>query len=195
MSDHRRERPGSLKPKGVDFPNIRTHVTKAETRRSNKGLPPFLRGNVHLYARLQEYREDRWLKLVSAYEANPREFYNAYRWLNEHPVFYTFPYRMGQDLPQHERYLQDDRGMYEGIEFTVVRVDPKTEAISEDQALNTEVRFWYEICLGQFNSPFRLHDTDLDNGAKTYEKAVVKAARAVHKRYGNDRKKLEEEGR
>lgn len=193
----------ALKAKPIELPDIPCGMTGKEKKRHRKLGKQFgmtWRDSSQLYRDLQGYREDAWRETVRAFEANPGSFSNAWHYLNNHPVFWTFgDVRDGKHPEVRERNLQHEYGMTFGcgIEVTVNRVDPKTRRISDDPALNTRTEVWYEVALTHWPTdphyPIRIHDYECDGGAKTYEKAIVKAARKIHQRYGNDRQILDAE--
>jgi hypothetical protein len=193
-----------LEHKQIDLPSIPWKMDKDEKRWHRKFNEEYLGAPkpTLLHLQLQEAREDAWRATVLAFEANPGDFYNAWKYLANHPVFWTFgPLRDGKPPLVHERTLQHEYGMtFEpGIEISVHRVDPKTGRASDDDALNTRTGVWWELSLTHWpthaNYPVRIHDYAGDGGAKTYEKAVVKAAKRVHDLYGNDRRILDAEMR
>ena len=87
------------------------------------------------------------------------DFYTAFHFLYSHRIF-------------EGRYLQ-------GLYVEVVKVDPETESISDDEARNTATRVWLET------GPGGAHDLDLDCGGATYEEATVELANLVHEKYGD----------
>ena len=195
MSDERHERPGYLPKKKIHYPEIPAKQKKVKKKeRWNSGtFLDDIANDRRLYEDLQRYREEKWHELVDAFEANPT-FYNAYQWLQHHPLFYWFAHGKHETPQVHEKYLIDDRGMDDNaLDFMVVRVDPETGYASDDPALNTRVEFWYEVCITQWGEgrDQRVHDWKRDGGAATYEDAVVKAAKAIHAKYGNDRRKFD----
>jgi hypothetical protein len=144
----------------------------------------------HLYATLQSGREDRWRSLVLAYEENPGDFYGAWQWLNEHPIFY----RCHREF--HERDLEDDRGILSGsIEVIPVKVNPETGTRSEDDTRNTQLQFWVEVFPRSVKPEcsIGLHDYRRDTGGDTYEQAIVEVAKEIYAHYGNDRETLDTE--
>jgi len=183
-----------MKKKFVDLPDIPTKLTKEEREKSR--IPELERilgkkGSKLRYLRLQQDRESEWYEIVERFETN-QSLYNAYRYIENHPVFWRF-HEVGDWITFHERCLYHESGIREGIEFTVVRVDPATQSASLDPALNTQVQVWFEFSLSHdWKTPdaIRLHDYKLDSGAATYEEALIKAAKRLHRRYGNDRRKL-----
>lgn len=143
-----------------------------------------------LYRSVQVAREDRWRSLVLAYEEDQDDFYNAWRWLNEHPIFY----RCYREF--HESGLSEDRGVLDGcIEVRPVKVNPKTEQISEDSSKNTKLEFWVEVFPRSMDPAVghHLHDYECDAGGDTYEVAIVKVAKEIYDRHGNDRATLDRE--
>jgi hypothetical protein len=188
-----------LETKTIVLPEIPWKMTKEEKRRHRdlvKRIGLTVRDSSLLHKRLQEHRESEWRDTVHAFEANPGSFYNAWHYLNNHPVFWTFGWVRDGRIPEvHERELQHEYGFPEGIEISVTRVDPKIRSISQDPALNTRLEVWYELSVTPWPTdehyPTRIHAVQGDGGARTYEKAIIKAARKVHEMYGNDRRALE----
>jgi hypothetical protein len=145
-----------------------------------------------LYPVVQENREDRWRTLVLAYEANP-DFYNAWRWINEHPLFYRFNREI------HERGLMENRAVVDGgmggIEIIPVMVNPADDTHSQDPRLNTKLAFWVEVFprAWEIEPAKSLHAYEQDTGGDTYEEAIVNVAAGIYEYYGNDRARLDEE--
>lgn len=188
-----------LKKKTINLPVIPTKMTKRDKRWHrdfSKQIGNVQHNSDRLYYDLQLYRVQAWREAVRAFEANPDSFYNAYYYLNGHPVFWTF-HRSADDteVKVHERNLIHDCGIHGGLDLFVTRVDPDTGTPSEDQALNTRTEIRYELSMQVWPThetyPSGFHATNCDGGAQTYEEAVIKAARKIHKLYGNDRAKLD----
>lgn len=142
-----------------------------------------------LYVVLQETRQERWLRLVLAYEADKDSFFDAWHWLNEHPVFYYF----GEEA--HERSLVSNQGVREGLEFMPTMVNPETRTVSDDDDLNTKVDIWVEVFPASLRIKgglHRFHDVSCDTGGSTYEEAVIMAAKLIYDEHGNDREALKE---
>lgn len=154
-----------------------------------QGMEGILTGE-NLYRTLQSGREDRWCRLVLAYEEDPTDFYWAWRWLNEHPIFY----RCEREF--HERGLTEDRGILDGcVEVIPVKVNPATAKRSWDRTKNTKLEFWVEVMPRSIKPehPISLHDYVCDTGGDTYELAIVEVAKKIYERHGNDRVTLDRE--
>lgn len=152
------------------------------------------------YAGLQASRVQEWTDVVSAYENNPGDFYNAWHYLNWHPAFWKF-YGSPDDPHAdrfHEKCLVEDRGVEHCVEISVAKVNPASGSIDDDPALNTKTEVWAEIGMLRWPSEnFReydvhIHDYNLDCGGDTYEQAITNMARLVHDKYGNDRQVCDE---
>lgn len=147
---------------------------------------------------LAGYRQDDWWRAARAFEANPNSFYNAWRYLNEHPIYWRL-----QDwkLPEGEipawawqNVASTGAFVNGGIWVHVGRVNPADGKISHDGALNTRTEVWLET--GEWSWPDEenkqedhYHNFKIDCCAKTFEEAVINMAVAVHRAYGNDRRK------
>ena len=76
------------------------------------------------------------------------------------------------------------------LDIEVVKVNPKTKRIEDDETLNTETAVWLEFVNDTFDkwNPHlgwvSTHWTELDCGAETFEKAIIKMADLVYKHYG-----------
>lgn len=98
------------------------------------------------------------------------EFHKAYHFLENHPAF------EGEFLSC--------------LDIEVVKVNPLTNCVDDDNSLNTDVRIWLECGKKLYDEELGLdrkiatHDIDLDCGAKTFEKAIIKLAKKVKKHYG-----------
>lgn len=91
-------------------------------------------------------------------------FFDAFHFLDEHPAFV-------------------DRFQHGCLKTYVVKVNPETEAIDDNESLNTAVRVWLEC--GKYEAPHTTHDISLDCGAPTYEEAIIELAQLVLKEYGD----------
>lgn len=165
-------------------------------------------GGKDLHKRLWDYARRDWTDIAETYEANPYSFYNAWRYLNHHPMYWQLtgaPVVTGHDDDgnavtslNHAARLVHDNGIT-GIDVFVVRVDERGVR-QADPALNTRTEVWLETGeVAWVTSPFgtqpgdRYHNYKIDTSAATYEEAVIRLARKVWKAYGNDRRKCEPE--
>ncbi len=145
----------------------------------------------NLYEDLATGRRERWEFICRGYEQNPDDFYNAWMWVHHHPIFWYFAPRR-----RHESTLCWERGTDEGLEFRVVKTDPETKRIEDDEERNTLTQVWVEVfpsSLKDDGRDGRLHDYLCDTGGDTYEEAVIEVAREIYGRHGNDRVKLTED--
>lgn len=143
-----------------------------------------------LYRNIQMYREDCWRQLVLAYEEKPEDFWVAWRWLNEHPIFY----RCTREF--HEKVLNNKRGILDGcVEVQPAKVNPETGECSEDATKNTKLEFWVEVFPRSLKPEHdvSLHDYECDTRGDTYELAIVAVAKEIYRRHGNDRARLDKE--
>lgn len=125
-----------------------------------------------MYPVLQRARERSWGELVSAYEFEPEDFYNAYHWVNAHPIFYRWrlpaaygdldedglPVLVQPEIVYHERHLEHDEGVSQ-LDIGVLKVDPATGRVEmrtatdgedegkeiPDELRNTKTEIWYEV--------------------------------------------------
>lgn len=148
-----------------------------------------------LYARVWEGKQEAWRETVTEYEANPASFYCSWHYLNDHPVYWRFhPSR--HHPANHESCLETEYGFgSDAINVHVAQVCVKCRRIhEEDGPYEKATRIWLET--GKWEMHFRegmkhhdhWHDIELDCGGGTYEEAVVKLARLVWEKYGNDRR-------
>lgn len=90
-------------------------------------------------------------------------FYDAWMFLSEHPIF---------------------RNLFEcGLYTIVVKVNPETGAIDDDVTKNTKVEIWLEH--GPYDEDYEhTHDFNLDCGGNTFEEAIITLAGLVKEHYG-----------
>ena len=81
------------------------------------------------------------------------------------------------------------------LDIMVVKVDPRTNCISDDESLNIHTRVWLEVSTfteldpknpdwyDKFKGSSR-HDYWLDCGGNTFEDAVIELAERVYDHYG-----------
>lgn len=97
-------------------------------------------------------------------------FYTAWNFLCNHKIY-------------NDGGLFGTRFLY-CLDIDVVKVNPKTKAISKRESLNTETNVWLES--GPYHPEHRNHDIRLDCGAETFEKAIIELVNLVLKHYGNE---------
>ena len=103
-------------------------------------------------------------------------FYDAYHFLKNHPMF--------------------DGQFWEALDVYVVKVNPDTNSIDDDDSKNTKTAVWLETG-GKVPESEGLpigcssfyHDLDLDCGGDTFEEAIIHLAILVLKYYGKDGKR------
>jgi hypothetical protein len=188
----------ALKAKNWDLPEIPAKMRKRKGKDKDDIVAQMMGDQEHLlYRDLQGYREDAWRKHVLAFEANPDSVYNAYWYVATHPMFYSFKPWSGRKKEQvpaiHERHLVHEQG-WDYVRITPHLVNPANNKISDDPSLNTKVEFWYEFGPTLFRENRGQGVSGMDHkcmgGAKTYDRAIIKVAKAIHKAYGNDRKQV-----
>lgn len=186
----------TLEHKVAVLPQAPTEVTQEEIDKDGL-FGEVLKNNPNIYRDRQHARGKRWREVVRAFEEQPDDFCNAWRYLNCHPLFWYFGGTRHRPMPFHEKYIETERGMVEALEISVMKVDLETCRVSDDESKNTKTEVWYEICIvsswpSQCDA-VRTHAWQIDGGGDTYEEAVIKAARQVHDAYGNDRRIFDEE--
>lgn len=152
-----------------------------------------------LFADVEQSYDEEWIEGVRAFEANPRDLYNAHYFLDHHPAFWQVDGDHTQ-TPQeriHHRNMQRNYGITRAVTLDVVKVDPLTGHVEDDRSLNTQTQIWVEM--GQWEWPSstpvdehskrdaHFHDPKLDCGADTMDLAIIVAAITLHTFYGNDR--------
>ena len=99
------------------------------------------------------------------------DFYEAYHYLREHNMF---------------------QGNFQScLDIEVVKVNPLSKSIDDDDTLNTETNVWLEC--GKYSKYIPYHDFELDCGGVTFEEAIIKLANLVKKYYGDDYVWVEDE--
>jgi len=102
------------------------------------------------------------------------DFYTAYQFLYNHPIF--------QEEVNYNNDTWNESHFKECLDIDVVKVNPKTNSIDDDETKNTKVQIWLEC--GKYNKEFRIHDIELDCGADTFELAIIELANLVMEWYG-----------
>lgn len=104
------------------------------------------------------------------------DFYEAYNYLKKHPIFTCYPF----DSEYYVSKLEDC------IFIDVVKVNPETLSIDDNDNLNTKVQVWLEA--GPYlKTGEKSHDYNLDCGADTFEEAIVMLANLVKEHYTSDK--------
>lgn len=101
-------------------------------------------------------------------------FYEAYTFLEEHHIF------------EDPRSKTPEFG--QALDLDVVKVNPETNSISDNDEENTKVQVWLECGPYVKEDDFEgyTHDINLDCGADTFEEAIIELANLVKKHYGEN---------
>lgn len=150
------------------------------------------------------------------------DFCSAWDWLTGHPAFIAKGRKAGR---KDEPFAGPDNGTFwnaigmpeittfdsrvqrfrEALDIAVVKVNPETESIDDDETKNTQTRVWLEcgphedatspdhqpaIQAGLYpddwlDNGVPTHDYELDCGGKTFEEAIVTLAKLVMIHYGD----------
>lgn len=115
----------------------------------------------------------------------PKRFttiYDAWVFLFEHPAF------MDKEFPELNCSI-----FVKYLDIDIIKINPKTNIIDDDKNKNTKKRIRLEACTQEYCDDIKdfcpSHDIDLDCGADTFEKAIIKMANKVLKKYGVKGKK------
>ena len=73
----------------------------------------------------------------------------------------------------------------ECLYIEVVKVNPKTKRIEENEELNTSIEIWLES--GPYLEDCSTHDIDLDCGGNTFEESICELAKLVKDKYTDDK--------
>jgi len=141
-------------------------------------------------------RFDNWDEAIVKIIANdPREdrkdisYPEAWWFLQEHKVFKPTEFlEKPGSVHVYYRYIKD---LNQLISIMVVRVDPKTNEVSDDESKNTKPRVWLETDVWDSDNNMYAHDIDLDVEATTFEEAIIKLAIKVKKKYGGSFSKFD----
>lgn len=120
-------------------------------------------------------------------------FYQAWWFLYNHPIFDDTPKRMTLE----ESTIPGTFSRFEDcVDVDIVKVNPGTDCIEKDDNLNTKTRVWLECGpwvhkdreAGKYDSKEFFpegpsHDWNLNCGGDTYEEAIVKLANLVSQNY------------
>lgn len=110
------------------------------------------------------------------------DFYEAYNWLEEHPIFmYNY-----NGTPTKSMFNPC-------LVIQVIKVNPENLTIDDNVVINTKVQVWLECGPYLQNNDQYAHDIYLDCGADTFELAIIELANNVKKYYGSGKcKKCED---
>ena len=108
------------------------------------------------------------------------EFYKAGNFLESHPMFSPNKW---------------DKRFLENLYTMVVKVNPETDSIDDNEEKNTKVQIWLECgpvytkkitkgCSTKYSTQ-HVHDIELDCGADTYEEAIIELSKLVKEQYGD----------
>lgn len=104
------------------------------------------------------------------------DFYEAYTWLSNHCCF------------EHGKWKEPC--FEEALTIMVVKVNPETNEIDDDDSLNTKTQVWLECGpwedLSEDNWHGYTHDMLLDSGGDTFEEAIIELANNVYENYGEN---------
>jgi hypothetical protein len=104
------------------------------------------------------------------------DFYEAWVFLNEHHYFEHGEYKMPM--------------FTESMDIAVVKVNPETKHIDDDESKNTETQVWVECGdweeLPDHDFKGYVHDMDLDTGGATFEEAIVNLANLLYEKRGEN---------
>lgn len=137
---------------------------------------------------------EEWDRLVENYEANPDDVHSAWWYVDHHPVFWNLKDRLHEDYPEnHVSNLTHEGAWQRGWpEITPHKINPDTNRVEDDDDLNTEIQWWYELGPSDLTGFPTSHDYELDGGGATYEECVIAIARKIHDNYGNDRRLIDQ---
>ena len=100
------------------------------------------------------------------------DFYNAWNFIYEHPNFVD---KYGFSLLDSELWID------------VVKVNPETNSIDDDNSKNTKTKVWLEFGPMSYEKNLGIiptHDSDLDCGGDTFEEAIIELANLILEKYG-----------
>jgi len=108
------------------------------------------------------------------------DFYTAYQFLYTHPMF--------QEVINYNNDTYNESRFQECLDIDVVKVNPETNNIDDDENKNTKVQIWIEC--GKFDKDCRWHNIELDCGAATFELAIIELANLVMEWYGEGNERI-----
>lgn len=86
-------------------------------------------------------------------------------------------YLIDEVIPQEVPYVLSDY-----LDYTFMRVNPKTHAVENNSNKNTLTEVWIEFGILEDGSP--CHDYDFDCVAPSFEEAIIKLANLVKTKLG-----------
>lgn len=95
-------------------------------------------------------------------------------------------------LENHETVKYDGINyFYKCLDVAVVKVNPNTMAIDDNDELNTKTQVWLEFGKAfydneTFNCVMTTHDIDFDCGDDTFEEVIIELAELVQRKYYNE---------
>lgn len=110
------------------------------------------------------------------------EIYTSYQFLYNHPMF--------QEEVNYNNDTWNESHFKECLDIDIVRVNPETNNIDDNETKNTKSQIWLEC--GRYNKEFRIHDIELDCGCgeDTFELAIIELANLVMEWYGKGKERI-----
>jgi len=108
------------------------------------------------------------------------DFYTAYQFLYNHPMF--------QEEVSYNNDTWNESHFKECLDIEIVKVNPETNSIDDDEIKNTKVQIWLEC--GRYDKECRIHDIELDCGADTFELVIIELANLVEEWYGETKDRI-----
>jgi len=96
-----------------------------------------------------------------------KDFFEAWNFLEDHRIF--------KDKNEISSFIR------RCLDIEVVKVDPISDSIDDDESKNTATRVWLEC--GEYNENYYNHDIGLDCGGRTFEEAIIELANLVSEQY------------
>lgn len=141
--------------------------------------------------------------------AKMERFYEAYKYLEFHPIFNVTPGEkvdltsgkllsggVGLDLSDEslKAFPVEIHRFDLALDIDIVKVNPETGEIDDDPTKNTKVQVWLEAgpyedlgITDGYGEPTSVkgfsHDVELDSGGDTFEDAIIELAERVRAKY------------
>jgi hypothetical protein len=119
-----------------------------------------------------------FLQTAKEYKKNPKDFYTAYTFLSEHPIFW-------HRTVENPNHWVTDNGLDSMWTF-VTKTKTKKGKLKTVVLLEHGPYLDTEAEGKQYTNVIPCHDIRLDTVASSYEKAIIKLAARVHKSYKKD---------